>query len=325
MLNDNYIMFLEQTPPSNGHCYYNCDNGGSNPFAYYDLERGYLSNFREEEECYRQYAEALQRRAYLEAVERERQERQMEERRRHLLEVARRRQEQEEEQRLRRQYMAHVQRKRQERLNEERMRREKLAAHEAYKRREAMRRAAHTDQGEDRSSQMHPLQQRIFQGPDGNIYRVLLQPDEANTARLAADERSTHPTVHQEELESALFGNRRPRAKYATTAAPSSSAPSSSIGHIGTPYPSVNNVTFKGCFNVNKSDDDTCSKQIAKAKDIKMKLKRKPLKSSVLVGDVEDASDSECEDEFKDTWHNRRPQPGKWIEPVESMAFTRRF
>jgi len=48
--------------------------------------------------------------------------------------------------------------------------------------------------------------------------------------------------------------------------------------------------------------------------------KKKQLKSSVLVGDVEDASDSECEEEFNDYWHNRRPQPGKWIEPIERFA-----
>merc|ERR1712014_416966 len=32
---------------------------------------------------------------------------------------------------------------------------------------------------------------------------------------------------------------------------------------------------------------------------------------------VEDASDSECEDEFDSPWRNRRPSPGQWMEPVE--------
>merc|ERR1711874_590496 len=49
------------------------------------------------------------------------------------------------------------------------------------------------------------------------------------------------------------------------------------------------------------------------------KKKGKIIKTSVLIGEVEDASDSECEEEFKDCWHNRRPQPGEWIEPVENM------
>ena len=33
---------------------------------------------------------------------------------------------------------------------------------------------------------------------------------------------------------------------------------------------------------------------------------------------VEDASDSECEqDELKSPWRNRRPSPGQWMEPIE--------
>jgi hypothetical protein len=35
---------------------------------------------------------------------------------------------------------------------------------------------------------------------------------------------------------------------------------------------------------------------------------------------VEDASDSEYEDEeLNSVWCNRRPSPGEWMEPVESM------
>lgn len=34
---------------------------------------------------------------------------------------------------------------------------------------------------------------------------------------------------------------------------------------------------------------------------------------------VEDASDSEREDEFRDYFHNRRPKSGEWIEPVDGI------
>merc|ERR1712003_195473 len=34
---------------------------------------------------------------------------------------------------------------------------------------------------------------------------------------------------------------------------------------------------------------------------------------------VEDASDSECENEFDSPWRNRRPSPGQWMEPVEAL------
>lgn len=61
------------------------------------------------------------------------------------------------------------------------------------------------------------------------------------------------------------------------------------------------------------------SKKKVKSNRVSKKNKKKTKKlpsSSVLVGDVEDASDSECEDEYKDYWHTRRPEHG-WIEPVE--------
>ncbi len=41
-----------------------------------------------------------------------------------------------------------------------------------------------------------------------------------------------------------------------------------------------------------------------------------PKKPTVMV---EDASDSECEDEFKSYIRNRRPRDGEWIEPVEAF------
>lgn len=43
-------------------------------------------------------------------------------------------------------------------------------------------------------------------------------------------------------------------------------------------------------------------------------IRREPLSLPVQV---EDASDSECEDEFSEYIRNRRPRDGEWIEPVE--------
>merc|ERR1711935_1071322 len=45
--------------------------------------------------------------------------------------------------------------------------------------------------------------------------------------------------------------------------------------------------------------------------------KRRSRSHMVTVITVEDASDSECENEFDSPWRNRRPAPGMWIEPVE--------
>jgi hypothetical protein len=44
------------------------------------------------------------------------------------------------------------------------------------------------------------------------------------------------------------------------------------------------------------------------------KGKRRKSKITVIV---EDASDSEYEDDFNSPWRNRRPSPGEWLEPVD--------
>merc|ERR1712194_511327 len=41
-------------------------------------------------------------------------------------------------------------------------------------------------------------------------------------------------------------------------------------------------------------------------------------RGTVTVVTVEDASGSECENEFDSPFKNRRPSPGQWMEPVES-------
>jgi len=44
---------------------------------------------------------------------------------------------------------------------------------------------------------------------------------------------------------------------------------------------------------------------------------RKQNRKRYITVTVEDASDSECENEFDSPWRNRRPGAGMWIEPVE--------
>lgn len=46
--------------------------------------------------------------------------------------------------------------------------------------------------------------------------------------------------------------------------------------------------------------------------------KNSPRRSRITVVTVEDASDSEYENEFDSPWRNRLPSPGEWMEPVES-------
>lgn len=65
--------------------------------------------------------------------------------------------------------------------------------------------------------------------------------------------------------------------------------------------------------------DSTPEPKFTKRKVVPIVSKKKKIKYAGLIGDVEDASDSECEDEYSDYIHNRRPAKGQWIEPVESI------
>eukprot|EP01083_Nonionella_stella_P124560 376208_1 len=292
MLSNNF-MFIDETP-LNGSCYY------TKPFTYYDLERDYLAEL--EEQKYQRHCEALQKKAYLEAMERERQQRL---RRQYLLELEHR-QRHLQEQEQRRQYLAHIELHRQQKLKEERLRKKKAAARAALNRREALRRGERLNH----SSTSH----QIIQGSDGNFYKVqldskYLEPmDYDNEIILSSD-------THEDIGKPSLFANEKHLYR-------NEHSPKASFVNASAVEPSINNAPpIKDCFNTNKGggDDMISSPNFSKKTNTKERVlsRKPPLKSSILVGDVEDASDSECEDEFSDIWHNRRPQSGRWIEPVE--------
>merc|ERR1739845_75905 len=63
---------------------------------------------------------------------------------------------------------------------------------------------------------------------------------------------------------------------------------------------------------------DALKDRIASISPIKPKKINKKCKKRVTVL-VEDASESEVEDEFDSIWRNRRPSPGEWMEPVKAF------
>uniref|UniRef100_A0A7S4IY64 Uncharacterized protein n=1 Tax=Odontella aurita TaxID=265563 RepID=A0A7S4IY64_9STRA len=67
-----------------------------------------------------------------------------------------------------------------------------------------------------------------------------------------------------------------------------------------------------------KKPNATVAKRRTKSAGKKSKpTKKTVVKSSVLIGDVEDASDSEQEDLASSIWRNRMPSEGEWMEPVQ--------
>ena len=129
----------------------------------------------------------------------------------------------------------------------------------------------------------------LMRGPDGRVYRVPV-----GVKRVPVPPGHILQKVHPSKKE-----NRSPLNK------------------------SMDNVQKQTEFEANMMtakdvppEEREESKQIAK-KAKKTKKSRSGKKKRIQVI-VEDASDSETEDEFyKSPWRNRRPSPGAWIEPVE--------
>jgi len=198
-----------------------------------------------------------------------------------------RRQEQQEEEK-RRQYLAHLARnQRKQQLREERIKHQKAAALEELKRKEEMRRRLNL------VNQTIEPQSRIIRGPDGNLYRDLFDSPPTNPKY----DKCNHSQSKKADVTTD-HNDGKSRHDFIST----------------TKMDCLDDITVDQS-NTSKSVKNT--KQEYKRKKI---VPKKIIKSSILVGDVEDASDSECEDEFSDYMHTRRPQPGQWMEPIEYMT-----
>lgn len=336
-------LFEDETPLTRGNSYYYNTQHNHPHYQQYQceeplsfLERDYLTHFleqqrqKEEEEyrrrCQYQYEQAalqLQQQAYLEEqLERKRrkqqQQRRLEEERRHrqylkeLREIEHRREleeererQQEQEQQERRQYLAHLAQKQQEQrlYQQDILRNQRATALEALRRREQNSRPMN-------EMEQHQNQYQIIQGLDGNFYMVMLDPKlkDHTEKGCSGGKRVMHST------------NNHGRKKDSTLKSSSSNEEGESVVR---PTATINSVTFKDCFNNKNINDkatevlEATSKEGTKKTRFVIPNKKRVVKSSVLIGGVEDASDSEYEnDEYNDYWHNRRPQPGQWIEPV---------
>jgi hypothetical protein len=132
-------------------------------------------------------------------------------------------------------------------------------------------------------------QHRIVRGPDGRLYRMPV----GLTHRV-------EPTVIKESPP--------PRSKTNPKRSSSNSNSSSAAGTTTTTTTTTGTPTAP----IAQQEKHLLRKSSKKAN------KQKNGKTRITII-VEDASDSETEDEFKSVWRNRRPSPGEWMEPVEEF------
>jgi len=121
---------------------------------------------------------------------------------------------------------------------------------------------------------------RIFQGSDGRIYREVFADHEIDQ-RMALDS-------DDEDYDNLPQLNFQPR----------------------------HNKLLQKRKSQKKKADAHVMFGVVRAKQPKVVVIPKEIAKPTVV--VEDASDSECEDEFKSYIRNRRPRDGEWMEPVEA-------
>jgi hypothetical protein len=126
---------------------------------------------------------------------------------------------------------------------------------------------------------------RVVRGPDGWLYRMNVGRQQKSNVDTSVDKENLSRNANKE-----------------TANRVSSSSP-----------PLYENPSPGVASSVEETSTTLPRKKLAKPK-----LPRKKSKKRVTIL-VEDASDSESEDEFKSVWRNRRPSPGEWIEPIENF------
>merc|ERR1712170_61291 len=305
---------------------------------------------KEEELRRLRYKEKLLRQqAYKEAMERKKKEEEEQHRKQlYLLELEqrRRRQQQEEEQQrelLRRQlYLRQLQgRKRQDQVKEEPLRHRRAKALEEIKRQERLRQERdnflwwfhddhdHMETSDDEDDDMQDESMyEIVQGLDGNLYKILHENKKPqinymkNTSNRRRRQHNKNYCVQQ-------YPNRLDTKKDDHVVGEMENDDvHSNLFHGGRSLKPTH-VTFKDCFNVNTNnsngapEEESSIKANATTAFIKKDLTKKKTKKQSSI-EVEDASDSECDEEYNDCWHNRIPQAGEWIEPVEGFRTSHR-
>jgi len=182
-------------------------------------------------------------------------------------------------------------------------------------RQEYMRRANGTTPEQDFNDleqEDEPIYQ-LMRGPDGRVYRVQIGSKkkessrdqnrqtkkkswQGDSERVPSSKRSTQRKNTIEELESE-WGDEEPNSKEVEGSQENMKQRLQS------------DVDWKGSTSKE-------GRKTPRASSSSSRTKKGGKKRVTII--VEDASDSEEEDNFsKSPWHNRRPSPGEWMEPVE--------
>jgi hypothetical protein len=149
---------------------------------------------------------------------------------------------------------------------------------------------------------------QVVRGLDGRLYRVPIKME----SKLPTTQQEPPTTAAETKVPYCIVRGRDGRLYRVATPATTNdeSPPEDIIPPASVPEVSIN--ASEHPLHQMKKKEDPAPKLMGKESN-------KPRHRRVTVI-VEDASDSENEDEeLNSVWRNRRPSPGEWMEPVESM------
>ena len=190
-----------------------------------------------------------------------------------------------------------------QREEEERLRRQQILRARAEA--EAERRAKLEEAERQRLLHQKMTQPRtaIVRGPDGYLYRVIL--DDETSISMHEQPRHQMQVKEQPKRREEIPHSMETESMYSTST--SSTNYHDAIGD--------ENATVRIS---NKVAGDSKMQKVHKKKPRKNSKKGRKKNRKKITITVEDASDSEYDDDFSSPLRNRRPGPGEsWIEPVE--------
>ncbi|KAG7364532.1 hypothetical protein IV203_037734 [Nitzschia inconspicua] len=238
-------------------------------------------------------------------------------------------QEQEEEERRQQEYLLQLEQERQreeraslirQRQREEEQRRSYEAARlhqervEAEERRRTQQRSQKNFRTfEDDFDEDNETEFQVVRGHDGRLYQVRNPAFQQRINRLQQREEETQPEFQLVRGPDGRVYRVNKHNKKKQTQPLSLDATIGQKENFSSKAREIP-IVQSSKMDIDPEIDNITTKATNTKKDKKSKNGKKKKKITVIV---EDASDSEYEDEFKSPWRNRRPSPGEWMEPVE--------
>jgi hypothetical protein len=169
---------------------------------------------------------------------------------------------------------------------------------------------------------------QLMRGPDGRIYRVQVgvqrvpipHPQQPAYKKATPQLRERRRTVEKESHTLPIKTRSPPAATEFVNGSPMDEDDAEkALLEQSTPLPDkvpTSNTNLKPSSKMTTTTTRNANDNVAASPAGTKKKKKKKTRRIRVV--VEDASESETEDEFYNSpWRNRRPAPGKWLEPVE--------